>query len=277
MLKAHRIIWSIALLAVGVAGIVVLVRSYADESHNQRVARMFELLDADPQARRSETQAAVRAVIRHAEGPERESAELYYALGLLAHGARSYDEAEYLFRAAIARRPNWPLAHNNLGITLYSNGNAKEAEAAFQRAIGLAPDWSRPYNDLAILYRRTARLEDAEEMARRALELDPDSVDVRNNYGNLLVRMGKLEEAEAQYRAAMRIEPTHAWPHYNLACLYSLQGAHDRALERLRFAIQQHEPFREEALKDEDLDPLRGDPEFQRIIAADPVDTIPEP
>lgn len=58
-----------------------------------------------------------------------------YALGRL-------DEAETSFRTAIAIKPDYSEAHNNLGTALYALGQLDEAWACFQRALRLKPDYA---------------------------------------------------------------------------------------------------------------------------------------
>jgi tetratricopeptide (TPR) repeat protein len=53
--------------------------------------------------------------------------------------------------------------------------------------------------------------------------------------------------------------------HFNLACAYSLTGQKDKALEHLGRAIEIDGDFRDNALRDSDLDPIRDEPEFSAI------------
>lgn len=265
-MASHRYIWGAALALAAIAIALMSWRTVQTGSHDRRVSVMLALLDEDPQARRDATRESVEAVIKGAAEDERATAEMYYALGLKAHGRKSYEEAAHLFEAAIALRPDWALAHNNLAITRYSDGYVDEAEESFYRAIAIDPRWSRPYNDLAVLYRRTGNLEAAAEMAEMALRLDPHSVDVLNNYGNLLVRLGEYEEASKYYEEAMLKDPSHAWPHYNLACLYAIRGEPDIAIDHLTEAIRLHPEFKVEARVDDDLKSLHGHPRFQALM-----------
>jgi Flp pilus assembly protein TadD len=269
-LTAHRIIWSIAFVALAVAVAALVWRSRSVDPLAAPIATMLDLLDNDPQARLAETRAAVEAVIGAAGTVDDDSRrEVLYAAALRAHGQGDSAESEALLRKAIDRFPGWAVPYNGLGIILFGTGRHEEAEEAFRQAIALKSTWSRPHNDLAILLRLTGRYEEAEEQALWAIELAPDSLDVRNNYGNLLVRLGRYEEAEKQYREALAIDPNHPWPHYNLACLYSLKNKPDAALEELAFAITHHPPFREEARTDGDFDSLRTSPDFRALVYDD--------
>jgi tetratricopeptide (TPR) repeat protein len=54
---------------------------------------------------------------------------------------------------------------------------------------------------------------------------------------------------------------------YNIACMSSLLGRREPALEHLRAAIDAHPPYAENAREDEDFAPLRDDPRFQALVA----------
>jgi tetratricopeptide (TPR) repeat protein len=61
--------------------------------------------------------------------------------------------------------------------------------------------------------------------------------------------------------------PGNALAHFNIACMSSLLGRTDAALEHLRAAIDAHPEYVENAREDEDFAPLRDDPRFQALVA----------
>jgi len=282
-MKQQRTIWVITGLVVLAAGIVLIARKLDEQStegNNAPIAQtpseteshliraMIDLLTQDPGVDRPHTQAAVNAVADLAATGRLVTAETCYAVGLCRSRQQAFDEGEAAFRKAIELNPGWSWPYNNLGILLadHTKGRMQEAEAAFRTAIRLDPQWSRPHNDLAILLRLAGRLDEAEQAALTALHLDPNNVATRNNYGNLLVARKRLTEAEAEYRKAIELDPDHPKPYYNLACAYSLQHRNGEALPLLAKAIALNDALREEARKDPDLDPIRDDPEFQKLL-----------
>ena len=56
---------------------------------------------------------------------------------------------------------------------------------------------------------------------------------------------------------------------YNLACLESLTGESEEAIEHLRRAVELSERLREFARGDSDLDPIRDDPRVQQLLEAE--------
>ena len=60
------------------------------------------------------------------------------------------DEAIAAYNRAIALKPDYAEAHNNLGIALKDQGRLDEAIAAYHRAIALKPDHAEAHNNLGI-------------------------------------------------------------------------------------------------------------------------------
>jgi tetratricopeptide (TPR) repeat protein len=80
--------------------------------------------------------------------------------------------------------------------------------------------------------------------------------------------------AAGDYEGARKVlEEAHAtWPDdatilYNLACAESGCGRKAEAIEYLRRAVEGGERYRELARTDTDFDPIRDEPEFQRLLA----------
>jgi tetratricopeptide (TPR) repeat protein len=69
-----------------------------------------------------------------------------------------------------------------------------------------------------------------------------------------------VEQTLAEY-------PGNALAHFNIACMSSLLGRTDAALEHLRAAIDAYPEYVKNAREDEDFAPLRDDPRFQALVA----------
>ena len=61
--------------------------------------------------------------------------------------------------------------------------------------------------------------------------------------------------------------PENPFLYYNMACCESLMGRKDEALKHLKKALAAHQPFVELARDDRDLDPVREDPRFEKLVA----------
>jgi tetratricopeptide (TPR) repeat protein len=75
------------------------------------------------------------------------------------------------------------------------------------------------------------------------------------------------EAALAVARQALEEYPGNPLAHYNVACMSSLLGRPDDALEHLQAALEGHPDYVENARTDEDFAPLRDDPRFRELVA----------
>lgn len=105
---------------------------------------------------------------------------------------------------------------------------------------------------------------------------------LRNSYTHPRLHMseywkenGELDRAGRIWEEAVdELGPAGAPPRflalarYNLACIEVHRGRHDVAIGLLQEALPDSEILSANAPKDPDLEPLRGDPRFQELIAA---------
>ena len=83
-----------------------------------------------------------------------------------------------------------------------------------------------------------------------------------------LYEAGDYAEVVERGRAVIDANPHYGLLFYNVACCESLTGQTTEALEHLRKAIELSEQFRDYANNDSDLDPIRGEPAFQELVAS---------
>jgi quercetin dioxygenase-like cupin family protein len=81
---------------------------------------------------------------------------------------------------------------------------------------------------------------------------------------------GDYDEAAAALREALATHPDDTRVVYNLACVESLTGRHDDAVEHLRRAIELRPELADHARSDSDLDAIRDDPRFESAVAGKP-------
>jgi len=83
-----------------------------------------------------------------------------------------------------------------------------------------------------------------------------------------LYEAGEYAEVADRLRVLVEGSPQYAMLFYNLACCESLSGRTTEALDHLRHAIEMSEEFRGSAKDDSDLDPIRNEPAFKKLILA---------
>src|SRR2546423_269571 len=222
----------------------------------------------------------------------------YNNLGNVLRDLKRYDEAEVAYRRAIELDPSYSAAYNNLGLALRNLKRYDEAEATYRKAIELDPSDAIVYNNLGNLLRDLKRYDEAEATYRKAIELDPSDYFAYNNLGIVHRVLKRYDEAEVAYRKVMEINPKSPHPllglasihkklghetessqyvtqarelfaqddWYNLACLESVCGNTDAAIENLRRAAEQNKLNREWARRDPDFEWIRDDPRFKEIV-----------
>jgi len=91
-------------------------------------------------------------------------------LCLTLHAARRFNEAAAILRDGIARFPNDPAMHENLGVLLIAAGDAPGAIAACEAAIALGSDSPNVNDCLCDAFNRIGRTDRAIAAGRAALE-----------------------------------------------------------------------------------------------------------
>jgi hypothetical protein len=82
-----------------------------------------------------------------------------------------------------------------------------------------------------------------------------------------LYAAGEYSEVADRLTAVVETSPQYPMLFFNLACCESRTGRTVDALEHLRRAIELSEEFRRAAEHDSDLDPIRDDPAFDRLVS----------
>ena len=144
-----------------------------------------------------------------------------------------HERAEDSYKHAIEVNENDPQTLNNLGYSLYLNGNYRAAVDKLKRAARLAPTDARVLNNLALAQVRLGKYEDAyRNFARAGGEFNGHS-----NLAALLVRMGRDDRAVEHFEAARRLQPGSQNVLRQLAELYDRAGRKDKA-DEARQALQ---------------------------------------
>jgi len=98
-----------------------------------------------------------------------------------------------------------------------------------------------------------------------ALPRDADSLYDR---GVIELNRGDFVAAQELFERALRREPEAAHIHYGLAATRARLGAIDTALKSLERAFDLQPSLRIRAQRDQDLNPLRSDPDFEQLVFA---------
>jgi Flp pilus assembly protein TadD len=118
-----------------------------------------------------------------------------------------HPEAIDFFKKALQVRDDFPLAHNNLGLSYGSLGQRDLARGHLERAILLDRNFALAYNNLGCLFLEMGELEAAETQLKLALEKAPDMAKALNNLGIIRGKKGDLGEARRFFEKALEKNP----------------------------------------------------------------------
>jgi Tfp pilus assembly protein PilF len=109
---------------------------------------------------------------------------------------------------------------NNLGFSLYQNGNYRAAIDRLKRAAKLAPTDERILNNLGLAYCRLGKIDEAYKAFSRAT----GPLNGNLNTAKMLERFGREDDAIRYYEAARTIDPNNTFALRRLADLYQRIG-----------------------------------------------------
>lgn len=202
-----------------------------------------------------------------------ELAEAHAARGLAVSLSMHYDEAEMEFDKAIKLNPKLYEAYYFYARTCKQRGKIEESVLLFEKACEVRPEDYQAAHFLASAYKEFNHHAEAETAAHRAVELvekhllfNPDDARALYLGGLTLMALGNVGKAINWAERAHAIDPDDPGVLYNLTCIYSLEGKIEQALDCFEKAIQSGFASLEWIENDSDLDPIRNQPRFQKVL-----------
>ena len=127
-------------------------------------------------------------------------------------------------------------------------------------------------------YRSRKDYDQALDRFKGAIELDHANPEYYYNLGLAYYYLEKPEQEESAYMQVLGIEsddpdlnPILAKTYLNLACLYAQQGKKDQAFNQLEKLLTIAPATLYDNISDKDLDSLRDDPRYKRLLAKKPI------
>jgi tetratricopeptide (TPR) repeat protein len=158
--------------------------------------------------------------------------DAWYLLGRTKYNEGRYDQAASSFERALALRPMYVEAENNLGLCLRELNQLERAKSAFQTAIdweGKSPSDSQPYLNLGALLVDQGEVEAAITNLSKAVALSPANPKVHEALGNAYEAQNNLAVAQAELEKAVALAPNSSGLHFKLANLYRKEGLREQA------------------------------------------------
>ena len=212
---------------------------------------------------------AALALLWEAAGQAPKDADIQNRLGDALDRIGALDAAIDAYQRALAARPDFVAADNNLTLVLAKAGRGAEAvERArarvaaapgnvdrqftlglaqsehdvddaiktFRRVIVLRPDHALAHYNLGILLKRMDRAREAIDVLQRAVAIAPRP-EARLALGTLYLHQGDFDRAAAALEAALDAEPRFVDAHVTLAAVLKAKGRLHEAIDALRRAI----------------------------------------
>jgi len=200
-------------------------------------------------------------------------AEAHVARGLAVSLTKNYTDAEREYETAIRLDPTLYAAHYFYGRVCQSQGKLADAARLFEQACQLCPDEYQSKTHLGSVYRGLNRIADAQaadqeglKTVERHLELHPDDARALYLGATTLCRTGDTARAVEWASRALAMDPEEPVTLYNVACVYSLQGQIERAIDCLEGALKHGFAHKEWIEHDSDLNPLHDQPRYQALL-----------
>lgn len=201
-----------------------------------------------------------------------ELAEAHSARGFAHLQAKRFEEAEAEFQAAIRLDPSHYEARYFYARACFQQGRLEDAVRLFTEASEVREDYQSTFF-AAQAQEALGREEQAMEgylralhVAEKHMELNPDDPRAATMRAVSLCRVGDRPGGLKWAERALEIDPQDAGVRYNVACLYSLEGQPEKAIECLERAVERGFGHRDWIEHDPDLDSLRGHPRFEELL-----------
>jgi tetratricopeptide (TPR) repeat protein len=135
------------------------------------------------------------------------SAGRHYDVARVLLLQQKYDDAEPLFRQAVALRPDFAEALYGLAVVMHGQNRIEDAIELYQRVlIRDASNVAGHYN-LGRAFAARGQNERAIHSFEKAIALAPEDADARQGLARTLVMVNQLSEAVYQYRRTLEIDP----------------------------------------------------------------------
>jgi DNA-binding winged helix-turn-helix (wHTH) protein/TolB-like protein len=176
---------------------------------------------------------------RYSENPD---AYQFYVQGRYFWNKRSWpgiNQAEYYFRRAIERDPDFALAYLGLADTQFTGSANPEAYSALSKALALDPNLGEAHATMGFAQMfHQWDWQKAEESFRRAIELKPGYGTAHQWYATLLAITGRVDEAKQEMRRALEIDPMSANFLADLGQMHYFAREYDEAEAYCRKALE---------------------------------------
>jgi type IV pilus assembly protein PilF len=149
---------------------------------------------------------------------DKKNKDAYFALGSVSETMGKFADAERYYKEALDIDPNYPEAHNALGVVYSRQERWPDALKEFNKALE-----NKLYTTPHVAYYNMAHVYMAQKNYEKAIEAYRDSKRFASydqtiyELGSALFEAGKVKEAISEFREGVSISPSNAYIRYGLA------------------------------------------------------------
>ena len=201
-----------------------------------------------------------------------EMAESHTSRGIALAQSGEYSEAEHEFDKSLQINPNLFVTNYQYARACRAQGKLSTAVHFFEVATKTRPDdyeaavfLVAAYDDLEESKKLEQEIERCMIVVKNHLELNPGDSRALYLGAQVLIRAGDKQEALKWMEKSLAIDPDEPSVLYNAACINSLLGNVEKAVDHFEFAIGAGYVSKEWIDNDSDLDLIRDHPKFIKV------------
>ena len=168
--------------------------------------------------------------------------------------------------APTATPPRPPTQDESAALIAFERAHKEFARGRFAEARNQFRILVDKYSQVSEVAARARTYLTIAESRLRTESILPRDADSLYDRGVIELNRGEYVAAQEMFERALKREPEAAHIHYGLAATRARLGSLDAALESLEKALNLQPNLRVRAQHDHDLNPLRNDPDFDRLI-----------
>ncbi len=202
-----------------------------------------------------------------------DSAEAHASRGVALSLKEKYAESEKEFKTAIRLDPMLFEAYYFYARSSFAQGELEKAIELYEKSSEVNPhDYQAPllvaqiYSDIGQHQKAKAARLRGVQVAEERLRMNPDDVRALYMGANGLVALGECERGVEWANQALAMDPDEPMVLYNVACIQSLAGLFNDALDSLEKAVEKGLAHKGWLEHDSNLDPLRPHSRFKQLV-----------
>jgi tetratricopeptide (TPR) repeat protein len=145
----------------------------------------------------------------------------------------------------VAKRPDNPRGHNNLGKMLLDRGRIEEAITQFTKALELSPNYAYAHYNLGAALLSEGNVDAAKPHIIEAVRLNPRDAKAHYNLGAILGVQGQIDGAIQEFALTLQIKPDFVEAYQQLGFALEVEGRVAEAKEQYRIALHLRPDWRE--------------------------------